>query len=88
MKKNSLENLAIRVLKRSKNPLTLHQMVDEIKKIDPSVLRGKSPSKSLYSVIYRKEKEREKEGIKNVFSIDKTRTDSVYSLNNDKKNEA
>ena len=57
-KKSTSEQLMVNILAKSKQPLTLNEIVSEILSINPSALSGNTPCKSLYSVIYRREKRR------------------------------
>ena len=79
--KSNLEELMVEILKKKKKPLTLLEVVDEISKVNPEVFTGKTPSKSLYSTIYRREKARIAKGNHPIFLQDSTRQETLYSLN-------
>lgn len=78
--RSDLEALMVEVLKKKK-ALSLGEIVSEIEKIDPHAFTGKTPTNSLYSIIYRREKRRIENGVKSIFIIEKDRNCSVYSLN-------
>ncbi|KIP71442.1 hypothetical protein SN11_17060 [Vibrio harveyi] len=75
------EELMIKVLKETNEPLTLDEIVLEIRRISHKALSGKTPSKSLYSTIYRREKRRKELGIKPIFSISNRSRAVYYALN-------
>jgi|GEM_PF-5410271 len=54
-KKEVLDGI-IEALKRTKKPLTLLELVTEIRKTNPKILKGQTPTNTLYSAIYRAEK--------------------------------
>lgn len=83
--KSNLEELMVDVLKKKKKPLTLYEVVEEIRKNDPEIFTGKTPTKSLYSTIYRREKARAQSGNPPFFLQDTTRRDTLYSLNPEAK---
>lgn len=56
--KKEVLNGIIEALKRTKKPLTLLELVTEIRKTNPTILKGQTPTKTLYSAIYRAEKKR------------------------------
>ncbi|EMH4138714.1 hypothetical protein RGJ21_003558 [Serratia marcescens] len=66
-RKSELEQMVIEVLKRSKEPLSLLKITEKIIEVAPSLLRGATPSNSLYSIIYKREKRREADGDTAVF---------------------
>lgn len=78
--KSKVEELMIEILSKSENGLTLNELVKLIREIDPSLLSGKNPNKSLYSIIYRRELRRKKLNVACLFKIDTSRRDSTYSL--------
>lgn len=83
-RKSNLEELMVEILKKKKKPLTLLEVVDEISKTNPEVFTGKTPSKSLYSIIYRREKLRIEKGSQPMFlqiTAQKARKETLYSLN-------
>ena len=53
----------------------------EISKIDKAIFSGKTPAKSLYSVIYRREKKRIELGLDPLFKKEMCRRDVLFSLN-------
>lgn len=79
--KSDLETLMVAVLKKRKRALSLGELVSEIKRLDSSELTGRTPTKSLYSVIYRREKRRLERGEEPLFMATKDRNTSIYSLN-------
>ena len=79
--KSDLEDMMVDVLKKKKKALSLGEVVGEIEKIEPSAFSGKTPTNSLYSIIYRREKRRIENGNQPLFLIEKDRNSSVYSLN-------
>ena len=70
----------IEILSKSEHGLTLNELVKLIREIDPSLLSGKNPNKSLYSIIYRRELKRKELNVACLFKIDTSRRDSTYSL--------
>lgn len=75
------EQLMVEVLEDAKQALTLDEIVSAMQNHDPSALTGKTPKKSLYSVVYRREKRRAERGLKALFKTT-TRGGSIYySLN-------
>lgn len=78
--KSKVEELMIEILSKSEHGLTLNELVKLIREIDPSLLSGKNPNKSLYSIIYRRELKRKKLNVACLFKIDTSRRDSTYSL--------
>lgn len=79
----NLEWLTVEVLLETPNhsPLSIHEIVAEIKKIAPRALSGKTPNKSLYSVIYRREKRRREFEEPNAFITFKKDIILRYSIN-------
>jgi hypothetical protein len=75
------EELMVSVLKKQRKPLRLPEIVDEIRRLNPSVLDGKSPRNSLYSIVYRRERRRVERGEKALFLITQERNEVYYSLN-------
>lgn len=86
--KSDLEALMVEVLKKKKKALSLGEIVSEIEKIEPHAFTGKTPTNSLYSIIYRREKRRLENGIKTIFLIEKDRNSSIYSINKNSKEES
>ncbi len=79
--KSDLEAMMVYVLKKKKKALSLGEVVGEIEKIEPNAFTGKTPTNSLYSIIYRREKRRVENGGQPFFLVEKDRNSSVYSLN-------
>ncbi len=75
----------VEVLKEHNHGLALHQIVKEIRKIEPDCLRGETPVNSLYSIVYRKEKKRIKAGEKPLFKKYGVHRNILYKLNGSKK---
>jgi len=71
----------VEVLMDTNQMLTLDEIVDLILAQNPAVLTGKTPKKSLYSVIYRREKSRKERGISPLFKINIRGGITCYSLN-------
>lgn len=84
MKLSNIETLAVRVLRESGMALTVGEIAKGITSINPDVLRGKTPTNSLYSVLYRKEKQRESAGEKALFVKFKKSSVLFYELNAEK----
>lgn len=79
--KSNVENLMIKILENRRVPMSLGEIVDEIKKIDASAFCGKTPRNSLYSIIYRREKRRIDSGEKPLFKTIEERREVLYDLN-------
>lgn len=79
--KSDLETMMVAVLRKKKAALTLKEIVAEIKNIEPDAFTGKTPINSLYSIIYKREKRRAKNGEPPLFTTKKDRTVIVYSIN-------
>ena len=63
MRKNiRTEDLVSDILKKSKEPMLISEIVKKIRKISDTHLTGNTPEKSLYSMIYRSEKKRSEQG--------------------------
>ena len=71
----------IAVLTTNEKPMSLLEIVEQIKHLDSAVFNGKTPRNSLYSIIYKREKKREENGEKTLFKAIKIRRDVLYSLN-------
>jgi hypothetical protein len=78
--KSKVEELMVEILSKSDHGLTLNELVKLIRDVDPSLLTGKNPNKSLYSIIYRRELKRKELNLTRLFKVDTTRRDSTYSL--------
>ncbi len=79
--KSNLETLAVQVLRASDEALNLNEIVEKIQCLDPQAFTGKSPKKSLYSVIYRREKRRTLNNIPPLLIQKKVGRNTVYTLN-------
>lgn len=79
--KSDLEAMMVKVLKKKKKALSLGEVVSAIEKMEPTAFSGKTPTNSLYSIVYRREKRRVENGKQPLFSIEKERNAALYSLN-------
>jgi hypothetical protein len=79
-RRSLLEELMVDVLRDSPKPMTLSEIVETIKKSNPSAIVGKTPTNSLYSIVYRNEKRRIERGIDQLFNKEYVGADCVYSL--------
>lgn len=79
--KSDLETMMVEILRKKKTALTLKEIVAEIKNIEPDAFTGKTPTNSLYSIIYKREKRRTENGESLLFTTKKDRTVIVYSIN-------
>ena len=79
--KSEVEDLMVYVLKKKSSPMSLGEIVEEMKKLSPELLIGKTPKNSLYSILYRREKRRIDAGEKPVFKTTEERREVLYSLN-------
>lgn len=75
------EQLMIQVLESSSHSLNMVEIVKAISDIDRTVLAGRTPVKSLYSIIYRREKRRKEQGYPLMFTVTKRGGTQYYSLN-------
>lgn len=78
--KSASEQCMVDILEESKQELTLNEIVSEILRRNPTLLSGKTPKKSLYSVLYRREKRRLEYGLPLLFKTIKRRNTTYYSL--------
>ncbi len=62
------EEMMIQILRLSERPVALTQIAKKIELSDPTILSGKTPRSSLYSIVYRREKRRQNAGLKRLFS--------------------
>lgn len=67
--------------KQNEGPLSINEIVLAIRKNVPNARQGKTPNKSLYSTIYRREKRREKQGLPSAFISRKKDLVARYSIN-------
>lgn len=79
-KKSNLEKLMVEILKKEKE-LRLSEIVEKIINIYPDAFTGQTPTNSLYSIIYRKEKNRCEKEMPTLFVTKKVRRAVIYSLN-------
>lgn len=82
---SQLEEYMHEILSRAKKPLTLGEISEKIILKHPDAFRGNTPERSLYSIIYRREKRRISAGLKPL--LIKSISDHVarYSLNPESK---
>jgi len=78
---SATEQLMVDALRKAKKPLTLDEIANQILVRHPGVLTGKTPKKSLYSVIYRREKRREERGKPLLFITSIRGGATYYSIN-------
>lgn len=74
------EQFMIEALTESEHPLSLAELVEKIQKKDPDLLQGATPKKSLYSMIYRREKRRRDLGLTQKFKTSVKSRVSFYEL--------
>lgn len=84
MKRSKCEDAMIEVLRRANRALTLGEIVPLIQAIDSSLLSGATPTKSLYSMLVRREQNRSDSGLEKIFSVKKERNSLIYSLESKK----
>lgn len=75
------EQLMVEVLAESGQSLTLDEIVEQILLKNTNTLTGNTPKKSLYSVIYRREKRRKERGQTTLFLTNSRGGATYYSLN-------
>ncbi len=75
------ERLMVDVLRDADEALTLDEIVEQILDRSPETLGGKTPKKSLYSVIYRKERRRKERGLPVLFKTSTRGGAKYYSIN-------
>ncbi len=61
--------------------MSLKEVITQIRKLDSDAFQGKTPEKSLYSVIYRRERKREKLQKTSAFIIERRYGATLYKLN-------
>ncbi len=76
------ENLMVQILADAQQPLTLDEIVENILLSEPKAFAGRTPKKSLYSVVYRREKRRTERGQPTLFKTSYRGGATYYSLNN------
>jgi transcriptional antiterminator len=74
------EEMMIQILSLSKDPISLTQIAKEIELSDPTILSGKTPRNSLYSIVYRREKRRELAGLSRLFSRQVIHREMYFTL--------
>ena len=75
------EKLMVDVLRDANQALTLDEIVEQILDRNPAAFVGKTPKKSLYSIVYRREKRREEQGIPALFKTLIRGGARYYSIN-------
>ncbi len=75
------EQMMIRILRVTTNLVSLAQIAKEIELSDPTILTGKTPRSSLYSIVYRREKRREDAGLKRLFKQQVIHREIHFTLN-------
>lgn len=75
------EELVFEVLKKSKEPLLISEIVQKVRKISDTHLVGNTPEKSLYSMLYRSEKKRLDNGERERFRKTKRGNQILLELN-------
>lgn len=81
---SNIEELMVSVLKKHK-ALSLQEIVVLLGKSGEVPFTGKTPSNSLFSIIYRREKRREDSNVPKLFSKEVVKGRSLYSLNPENK---
>ncbi|KAA5951120.1 MULTISPECIES: HTH domain-containing protein [unclassified Pantoea] len=83
-RRSDLEKIAIKILKRNKEPLSLLHLFEKIHQKYPLLLSGQTPQNTLYAMIYKREKRRVMDGEAAIFirhnegrSVYYTLTDNV-----------
>lgn len=80
-KRSDIEALMVEILIKRGAPMSLYEIAEEIRRISPTSLSGQTPRKSLYSIIYRREKRRINEGKGLLFKTTEERREVLYSIN-------
>ena len=78
---SKLEAMMLDILKKSKKPMTIAQIVEAIQLREPDIFTGKTPSNSLFSIIYRNEIKRESLAQKTLFKKIKQGSSTFYTPN-------
>lgn len=78
---SKLESMMLDILKKSKKPMTIAQIVEVIQLREPNIFTGKTPNNSLFSIIYRNEIKRESLGQKTLFKKSKQGNSTFYTKN-------
>jgi HB1, ASXL, restriction endonuclease HTH domain len=79
-RRSHLKELMVRVLTDSQRPMPLSEITRAIKSSFPEAMTGKTPEKSLYSVVYRSEKRRIEKKLEPLFIKEYVKGDCFYSL--------
>lgn len=85
LRNSKIEQLMIEVLKASSQSLNMAEIAAAIQKKDSLVLTGKTPEKSLYSIIYRRESKRKELGLPSPFLVIRRGGAKHYELNKQAK---
>ena len=85
---SQLERLLVEILDESESALTLQEIVKKIEGKEPGIFTGKTPSNSLYSVIYRRENRRRQRGHEPLLKTIKEGRSVYYTLNDTSTDEA
>lgn len=80
-KSSKNEQLMVSVLESAGEALNMSEIVQAIVGKDRLALSGKTPEKSLYSIIYRREKRRKEQGQPPLFLVTKRGGTQYYQLN-------
>jgi HB1, ASXL, restriction endonuclease HTH domain len=78
---STYESAAIEVLSRAKQPLPISAISRQIVEQELVEVRGKTPDRSLYSILYRKDRKREQSGQKPLFRRITDGRNVLYALN-------
>lgn len=85
---SKLEKLLVEILEETDSALTLNEIVKKIEEKHPGTFSGKTPSNSLYSVIYRRENRRKQRGHEPLLKTVKEGRSVYYTLNETLTNKA
>lgn len=78
---SDVETITVEILLESPDGLTSEELTNEIRRRDPKHLQGKTPERSLYSIIYRREKRRIARGHNPLILLTKNKQGKlVYTL--------
>lgn len=75
---NKLERLALDVLRTSEKPLSLREIVDAVNNVSPHAFSGKTPTNSLYSILYRSQKRRIDSNLPPILNVSKVEGKIFY----------
>ena len=78
---SQLEKLLIAILEETDSALTLQEIAKKIEEKKPGTFTGKTPSNSLYSVIYRRENRRKQRGHEPLLRTVREGRSVYYTLN-------